>query len=58
MAKGMSNTRIAREMVVELCTVEKHIQDIFTILELNGKPDVDARVSASLLFLKQEPAPA
>ncbi|MEV5721797.1 response regulator transcription factor [Amycolatopsis mediterranei] len=53
MAEGYSNFRIAKELSLELCTVEKYIAEIFQKLGLS-KDDRDAhrRVQAVLAFLR------
>jgi|SRR5947209_7821386 len=50
-AKGKSNAAIAQELVLTKRAVEKHINSIFTKLELESPDDVSRRVMAVLLFL-------
>lgn len=51
-AQGRSNAAIARELVVTLGAVEKHISSIFTKLELPATDDDHRRVLAVLAFLR------
>lgn len=50
-AAGKSNQAIARERVLTLRAVEKHVSDIFARLDLAGDAEVNRRVRATLLFL-------
>lgn len=51
-AKGWRNAQIARELTVSIRTVETHLTNIFS------KLDVSSRTEAALLFMRQEqPAP-
>lgn len=50
-AQGKSNTAIAESLVLTRRAVEKHINSIFTKLELESPDDVSRRVKATLLFL-------
>ena len=51
LAQGKSNAAIADSLVLTKRAVEKHINAIFTKLELNSPDDVSRRVKAALLFL-------
>jgi DNA-binding NarL/FixJ family response regulator len=51
-AQGRSNAAIARELVVTLGAVEKHISSIFAKLELPTTDDDHRRVLAVLAFLR------
>ena len=51
-AQGRSNAAIARELVVTLGAVEKHISNIFTKLDLPATDDDHRRVLAVLEFLR------
>jgi DNA-binding NarL/FixJ family response regulator len=51
MAEGMSNTAIAQRLVLALPTVEKHIGNIMTRLDLPPSHDVHRRVLAVLAHL-------
>lgn len=52
MAEGRTNAGIAREMVVTLGAVEKHISNIFAKLNLPDTDDDHRRVLAVLTFLR------
>jgi len=54
MAEGRTNAGIAREMVVTLGAVEKHISNIFAKLDLPDTDDDHRRVLAVLAFLRAE----
>lgn len=54
MAEGRTNAGIAREMVVTLGAVEKHISNIFAKLDLPDTDDDHRRVLAVLTFLRAE----
>ncbi len=54
MAEGRTNAGIAREMVVTLGAVEKHISNIFAKLNLPDTDDDHRRVLAVLTFLRAE----
>jgi DNA-binding NarL/FixJ family response regulator len=57
-AEGKSNAAIAESLVLTKRAVEKHINAIFTKLELAGPEEVSRRVTAALLFLaSQNPTP-
>jgi DNA-binding NarL/FixJ family response regulator len=51
LAQGKSNAAIAQSLVLTKRAVEKHINAIFTKLELESPDDVSRRVKAALLFL-------
>jgi DNA-binding NarL/FixJ family response regulator len=51
-AQGRSNAAIARELVVTLGAVEKHISSIFAKLDLTASDDDHRRVLAVLAFLR------
>jgi DNA-binding NarL/FixJ family response regulator len=50
-AQGKSNAAIAKSLVLTKRAVEKHINAIFTKLDLTNPDDVSRRVKAALLFL-------
>jgi len=50
LAQGKSNAAIADSLVLTKRAVEKHINAIFTKLELDSPDDVSRRVKAALLF--------
>lgn len=54
MAEGRTNAGIAREMVVTLGAVEKHISNIFAKLNLPDTDDDHRRVLAVLTLLRSE----
>jgi DNA-binding NarL/FixJ family response regulator len=51
-AEGRSNAGIARELVVTVAAVERHITSIFDKLGLHQSPDQHRRVLAVLKFLR------
>jgi DNA-binding NarL/FixJ family response regulator len=51
-AQGRSNAAIARELVVTLGAIEKHISNIFAKLDLPATDDDHRRVLAVLTFLR------
>lgn len=51
MAQGKNNAGIADALVLSERAVEKHINSIFSKLNLSEEPDVHRRVKAVLLFL-------
>ncbi|MFZ0089019.1 MAG: response regulator transcription factor [Solirubrobacteraceae bacterium] len=51
-AQGRSNAAIARELVVTLGAVEKHISNIFAKLDLRATDDDHRRVLAVLTYLR------
>lgn len=50
-AEGRSNTAIAAELVLTKRAVERHINAIFSKLDLHDAVDVSRRVKAALLYL-------
>jgi DNA-binding NarL/FixJ family response regulator len=52
MAEGLSNTAIARKMVVTDGAVEKHVRNIFTKLDLPPDDEQHRRVRAVLAYLQ------
>ena len=58
LAQGKSNAAIAESLVLTKRAVEKHINAIFTKLELDSPDDVSRRVKATLLFLASGNTPA
>jgi DNA-binding NarL/FixJ family response regulator len=54
MAQGKNNAAIARSMVLSERAVEKHINSIFSKLDLSETPDVHRRVKAVLMFLSEQ----
>ena len=52
MAEGRSNAAIAERLVVSGKTVESHIANIFTKLDLHDAPDDHRRVLAVLAALR------
>jgi DNA-binding NarL/FixJ family response regulator len=54
MASGLSNTAVARELMLTERAVQKHINSIFRKLDMQQAPDLDHRVAAVLLFLQDE----
>jgi len=53
MAQGESNAAIGDSLFISPRSVEKHINSIFTKLELPQEPDVHRRVRAVLLYLAE-----
>ena len=51
LAEGKSNAAIAESLVLTKRAVEKHINAIFTKLDLESPEDVSRRVKAALMFL-------
>jgi DNA-binding NarL/FixJ family response regulator len=52
MAEGLSNTAIARKLVVTEGAVEKHVRNIFTKLDLHQDEEQHRRVLAVLAYLR------
>jgi serine/threonine-protein kinase len=52
MAEGHSNVAIADRLVVSQRTVEKHVANILTKLDLHPEPSIDRRVRAVMLWLE------
>ena len=55
MAEGRSNAAIARELVLTVGAVEKHVANILTKLRLPPSDDDNRRVLAVLAYLRSEP---
>jgi DNA-binding NarL/FixJ family response regulator len=53
-AAGRSNGAIAESLVLTKRAVEKHVNAIFSKLDLPESPDVSRRVRAALIFLAEE----
>jgi DNA-binding NarL/FixJ family response regulator len=54
MAQGKNNAAIAKSMVLSERAVEKHINSIFSKLDLSESRDVHRRVKAVLMFLSEQ----
>lgn len=54
MAQGHSNAAIAAELVVNQRTAETHVSNILTKLDLPADADTDRRVSAVIMWLRQQ----
>jgi DNA-binding NarL/FixJ family response regulator len=54
-AQGKNNAGIAAALSLTDRAVEKHINSIFSKLELSEEPDTHRRVKAALLFLARQP---
>jgi DNA-binding NarL/FixJ family response regulator len=54
MAQGHTNSAIADELVLSVRAVEKHINSIFSKLDLSGDQSTHPRVRAVLLYLAEE----
>jgi DNA-binding NarL/FixJ family response regulator len=57
MAEGRSNAAIARELVLTVGAVEKHIANILMKLRLPPSESDHRRVLAVLAYLQEDPAP-
>jgi len=55
-AKGGTNAAIGEALFISERSVEKHINAIFTKLDLGHEPDTNRRVRAVLLYLSEVPA--
>jgi DNA-binding NarL/FixJ family response regulator len=55
-ASGKSNAAIAESLFLTKRAVEKHVNSIFSKLNLTDTPDVSRRVAATLIFLAEEDA--
>jgi DNA-binding NarL/FixJ family response regulator len=53
-AQGKNNTAIAESLVLSSRAVEKHINSVFSKLDLSGDTDVHRRVAAVLMYLKSD----
>jgi DNA-binding NarL/FixJ family response regulator len=58
MAQGKVNAGIAKDMHLSESAIEKHINAIFTKLDLESPEDVSRRVKAALLFLASGERPS
>ncbi len=54
MAQGRNNAGIAQALYLSERAVEKHINSLFSKLDLTEEPDVHRRVKAVLLFLSEQ----
>lgn len=54
MAQGQSNTAIAEHLVVNQRTAETHVSNILTKLDLPPDASTDRRVSAVIMWLRQQ----
>ena len=54
-AQGRNNAAVAAELVLSERAVEKHINSLFSKLDLSEEPDVHRRVKAVLLYLSDQP---
>lgn len=57
MAQGRNNAGIAAELFLSERAVEKHINSLFSKLDLSEEPDTHRRVKAVLLFLADRDQP-
>jgi DNA-binding NarL/FixJ family response regulator len=57
-ATGKSNGAIAEKLVLTKRAVEKHVNSIFSKLDLPEAEDTSRRVKATLIYLAEEEAPA
>ncbi|MEO5679140.1 MAG: helix-turn-helix transcriptional regulator [Acidimicrobiales bacterium] len=53
LAEGKRNAAIGAQLALSGSAVEKHVNAIFTKLDLGESPEVDRRVAAVLHFLQQ-----
>jgi DNA-binding NarL/FixJ family response regulator len=53
MAAGRSNQAIAEELSVSIGAVEKRIAAVFTKLDLSPEPELNRRVAAVLIYLRE-----
>lgn len=53
MAEGRNNAKISEEMFVAVGTIEKRIAAVFNKLGLSEEPDLNRRVAAVLIYLKE-----
>jgi len=56
MAQGRNNASVAAALGLSERAVEKHINAVFSKLDLSEEPDVHRRVKAVLLYLSDRPA--
>ena len=52
LAQGLSNAGIARELVVSVAAIERHVTGIFDKLGLHASPEAHRRVLAVLTYLR------
>jgi len=52
MAHGRNNLAIAKLLVIQIRTVERHITAIFDKLQLKGDLDIHPRVMATLIYFR------
>jgi DNA-binding NarL/FixJ family response regulator len=53
MAEGKSNTALAKALSISVGTVEKRIAAVFSKLELADEADLNRRVAAVLVYLRE-----
>lgn len=53
MAQGKNNARVSQELTVSLGTVEKRIAAVFSKLGLSEEPELNRRVAAVLIYLRE-----
>jgi DNA-binding NarL/FixJ family response regulator len=51
-AQAKSNDAVARELNISTRAVERHVNAIFTRLQIQESPDVSRRVMAVLIYLE------
>jgi len=57
MAQGRNNASVAAALGLSERAVEKHINSVFSKLDLSEEPDAHRRVKAVLLYLADRPSP-
>ncbi len=57
MAQGRNNAWVAAALGLSERAVEKHINSVFSKLDLSEEPDAHRRVKAVLLYLADRPPP-
>jgi DNA-binding NarL/FixJ family response regulator len=55
-AEGRTNAAVAQQLVLSQHAVEKHINSIFSKLNLSGDQDLHPRVRATLMYLAEGPS--
>jgi DNA-binding NarL/FixJ family response regulator len=55
MAQGKNNAAIAESLVLSERSVEKYVHGIFTKLGIAWEPNINRRVKAVLLYLREQP---
>jgi LuxR family transcriptional regulator, regulator of acetate metabolism len=50
-AEGLSNGEIAKVLVIEPCTVRKHLENVFTKLAVRNRTAAVAKLRGSMLAL-------